>query len=381
MNKRRLTILVLLGVMALAIMPAQAAPDVTPTFVEGNSTCASVGSTGLAFTVNDPVVDVEIHEELDGVAGAMLHVTGVERRKFDFSVEGALIHDVIVKGSGANWYSYGAAPVSVDDDLSIPNGNKLNVIHFCYGEIPNSPPDAVDDAASVLAGGSVQINVLANDTDADVDPLTIDSFTQPANGATVPVDGMPGWIEYTPSEGFAGPDDTFEYTISDGNGGSDTASVTVSVFEGELACGGSTDVETEAGMSAEFFRHGAGCGPAKPFTINFFPEAGPNGEIEFLIDPAFTEASEYTAHLTFDEFDPANPNVQTFTWDLDNPGGALGLAVWCDSVTFVDGVLVDAEPPSGEEGCIASSSTVAVGANEAQTTWWVYFRFDLKTRG
>lgn len=380
MSRRPIAVMAIVGFLAaLAILPAQAAPVVT--FVEGNSNCASIGWAGLSFTVNDPVIGVEIHEALPGIEGAMLHVTGVERKQFDFSVDGAVMHHVIVKGSGANWYSYAAAPVTSDNDLKIPNGNKLNLIHFCYDAAPNNPPVANDDSASVVAGGSVLIDVLANDDDDDDDTLTIDSFTQPTNGEVTVEDGQ---LRYAPEAGFSGADDTFTYMISDGNGGTDTATVTVTVFEGLLACGGDTGpVEGDgSAMSAQFFRHGTECGPAKPFTINFDPETGANGEIEFLIDPLFTEPSEYTARLTFDDFDPANPNEQSFIWDLENPGGALSPAAWCDSVTFVDGELVDADPPGTATGCIASATTVIVGEEgEAQTTWWVYFEFDLKTRG
>jgi hypothetical protein len=46
--------------------------------------------------------------------------------------------------------------------------------------------------------------------------------------------------------------------------------------------------------------------------------------------------------------------------------------------------LLDPEDPEGgrEDGCVASQTTQTVGSDgEAQTTWWVYFLFDLKTRG
>ena len=76
--------------------------------------------------------------------------------------------------------------------------------------------------------------MLANDTDANGDPLTITAVTVPGNGTAVINDGgTPGdpsddTIDYTPAAGFAGTD-TFSYTIYDGNGGTDTATVTVGV--------------------------------------------------------------------------------------------------------------------------------------------------------
>ena len=58
-------------------------------------------------------------------------------------------------------------------------------------------------------------SLLANDTDIDLDTLSIDSFTQPANG-TVAVNGD-GTFTYTPTANFNGAD-SFTYTVADGNG-------------------------------------------------------------------------------------------------------------------------------------------------------------------
>ncbi|MGH1416633.1 MAG: Ig-like domain-containing protein, partial [Pelagimonas sp.] len=99
----------------------------------------------------------------------------------------------------------------------------------------NSDPDAVDDSDSTLLDTAVTIDVLSNDTDPDSDPLSVVSFTPPANGNVT--DNGDGTMTYTPASGFLGTD-TFTYVIEDGNGGSDTATVTVEVTEGG---GGNTD--------------------------------------------------------------------------------------------------------------------------------------------
>jgi hypothetical protein len=90
----------------------------------------------------------------------------------------------------------------------------------------NDPPVAADDSASTDEDTPVTIDVLANDTDADGDALSVDSVTQPANGTAVinPNDT----VTYTPDPDFNGTD-TFDYTVSDGNGGTDTATVTITV--------------------------------------------------------------------------------------------------------------------------------------------------------
>ncbi|SEK22860.1 hypothetical protein SAMN05444354_10139 [Stigmatella aurantiaca] len=94
----------------------------------------------------------------------------------------------------------------------------------------NHPPVANDDAFTVAQNsGATELDVLANDTTApDVgETLSITAATQPANGA---VTFTATRVSFTPNAGFAGPT-TFSYTVSDGRGGTDTATVTVTVTE------------------------------------------------------------------------------------------------------------------------------------------------------
>jgi hypothetical protein len=91
---------------------------------------------------------------------------------------------------------------------------------------PNSPPNAVDDSATTQENTAVTINVVANDSDPNGDPLTVTNVTQPANGTTT--NNGDGTVTYSPNSGFTGTD-TFNYTISDGRGGTDTAQVSVMV--------------------------------------------------------------------------------------------------------------------------------------------------------
>jgi hypothetical protein len=86
----------------------------------------------------------------------------------------------------------------------------------------NHAPTANDDAINAPNGGSIHMDVLANDTDPDGDTLSVQSFTQPAHG-TVTADGT--GLRYT-SDGTPGTF-TFDYTVSDGRGGTDQATVTV----------------------------------------------------------------------------------------------------------------------------------------------------------
>jgi hypothetical protein len=90
----------------------------------------------------------------------------------------------------------------------------------------NHDPDAVDDNITILEdSGANMISVLSNDTDADGDTLSVTAVTQGAHGSVV---NNSTSVSYTPVANFFGSD-SFTYSISDGNGGSDTATVSVTV--------------------------------------------------------------------------------------------------------------------------------------------------------
>ncbi len=89
----------------------------------------------------------------------------------------------------------------------------------------NDPPDAVNDSVSVNEDGSTTVFVKSNDTDPDGDLTFIQSVTQGAHGAVVLSGGLP---VYTPTPNYFGPD-AFTYTLSDGKGGTDAATVSVTV--------------------------------------------------------------------------------------------------------------------------------------------------------
>ena len=83
-------------------------------------------------------------------------------------------------------------------------------------------PVAVADSATAEFNMPVIINVLANDTDVDGGPMTVESTSVPGNG-TVVINSDHS-VTYTPQNDFSGTD-SFTYTL---NGGS-SATVTVTV--------------------------------------------------------------------------------------------------------------------------------------------------------
>ena len=132
-----------------------------------------------------------------------------------------------------------STPVS-ESDIAIGKPDNLN-----NGQ-QNTPPVAADDIATVTAvGQSLQIDVLANDSDLDGDNLDITLSGQPDKGSaqTLTANGGPV-VLYTPDQDFAGQD-SFSYAVADGNGGSDTATVTLEDGTDQGGTGGDTPVPTD----------------------------------------------------------------------------------------------------------------------------------------
>jgi len=88
-------------------------------------------------------------------------------------------------------------------------------------------PIAQADSATTIRNTTVNIPVLANDSDPDGDTLTITAVTQGANGTVTIINGGTR-VTYRPKSGFIGTD-SFTYTVSDGTGNTATATVTVTV--------------------------------------------------------------------------------------------------------------------------------------------------------
>ena len=102
----------------------------------------------------------------------------------------------------------------------------------------NRDPVAVDDSATTVENHAVEVDVLANDSDEDLDPLSVTTQSPVAENGTVACTSS-GTCTYTPAAGFTGGD-SFTYTIADGRGGVDSATVQVAVLASEL--GGKLEV-------------------------------------------------------------------------------------------------------------------------------------------
>jgi hypothetical protein len=93
----------------------------------------------------------------------------------------------------------------------------------------SEPPIAQGDRIATSQGQEVIIYVLNNDADPDGDTLNIVSITEPING-TIAIDEGNSTVTYQPNNSFVGTD-ILNYTITDHNGNTDSAIVTIKVAE------------------------------------------------------------------------------------------------------------------------------------------------------
>ncbi|HET7702552.1 MAG TPA: Ig-like domain-containing protein [Candidatus Limnocylindrales bacterium] len=117
-----------------------------------------------------------------------------------------------------------------DDDFSYTvsdgrGGTDTAPVKVRVAAVPDAP-SAADDAATTPEDTPIDVAVLANDSDADGDPITVSAVGAAIKGT--PAINPDGSVRFTPAVNAVG-DASFEYTISDGNGGTDTASVVVSL--------------------------------------------------------------------------------------------------------------------------------------------------------
>jgi hypothetical protein len=129
---------------------------------------------------------------------------------------------------------FGQLDVKITD-----NGNKLEGKFYRNGNNAildsfsitkgNSAPVANDQTVSASKDTATPITLTA--TDADNDPLTYSTVTQPQHGTISPPGGLgPAARTYTPNTGYLGPD-SFTFTANDGTVDSNEATVSINVVE------------------------------------------------------------------------------------------------------------------------------------------------------
>ena len=148
-------------------------------------------------------------------------VTGPASGTLVLNADGSFGYTPGANFSGSDSFTYTAGDGTLSSE---PITVTINVNALNDGPVGAADEYAVDEDAVLTvdaAGG-----VLANDTDADGDPLTATLVTGPASGTLVL--NADGSFEYTPGANFSGSD-SFTYTAGDGTLSSEPITVTIAV--------------------------------------------------------------------------------------------------------------------------------------------------------
>ena len=169
---------------------------------------------------------------------------------------------------------------------------------------PNKVPNAMDDNLTVKSGESGSVAVLVNDSDPDNDTLEITKFTQGSSG-TVTQNG--GNLVYTPNSTTATAD-SFTYTISDGKGGSASATVYVTIDSTTGTC---PTAPASVAVNSLYYRVDYD-NPAGRYRVYMYPGStpAPNLSLTGQVTLKVPHAAQVAAQFTINDLQSAITNVE-----------------------------------------------------------------------
>ncbi|WP_299485889.1 serine hydrolase [Acaryochloris sp. IP29b_bin.137] len=185
----------------------------------------SPGAEFATFTINirDDEDTVPPQELFDGLVEAEFSLIAADQIPTEDQASIVGISDYTVDANAAS-----STVLFVDTESQLP------------GNLPEPPepptpsnvaPVASNDSYSATAGETLSVDavtgLLANDNDGDGDSLTV-AISSDATISSISLNDD-GSFSYTPKADFVGVD-RFSYAVSDGNGGSDTADVSINVM-------------------------------------------------------------------------------------------------------------------------------------------------------
>jgi hypothetical protein len=205
--------------------------EFTVTVSDGNGGTAS-GSVGVTITpVNDAPVapDVMVATDEDTQLAIAMDATDVDGDALTFAAATQPAHgSVICPGDGSTCVYAPAGDYNGPDSFTytVSDGNggaDAGTIDVVVNPV-NDPPVGGDVPVSIPEDSSISLGVPVSDVDGDT--LTVTVTGAPAHGTASCTTA--GFCSYAPDANYNGTD-AFAYTVSDGNGGTDTGTVSITV--------------------------------------------------------------------------------------------------------------------------------------------------------
>ncbi len=188
----------------------------------------ATNDTGAGFTINEDsaatTIDVLANDALDPQVGGTLTITTLGTTDKGGTVSITQNGTRISYTPAANFQGTEKFTYTITDGLG---HNATATVSMTVNNV-NDNPVATNDTLTAFKDSTASLDVLANDN-SGLDPtetLTISAIsTAPAHGTATIVNGK---VQYVPTTGYTGAD-SFVYTISDGNGGTATATASITV--------------------------------------------------------------------------------------------------------------------------------------------------------
>ncbi|UVO10532.1 retention module-containing protein [Pectobacterium polonicum] len=202
------------------------------TVSDGNGgTTTSTVSIGVRPVNDAPVTaDQSIATDEDTPISGTIVATDVDGDTLRYTVSTQPQHGTLTLDSATGQYTYTPAQDYNGNDrfvVTVSDGNGgTTTSTVSIGVRPvNDAPVTADQSIATDEDTPVSGTIVATDVDGDTLSYTVN--TQPANG-TLTLDGSTGAYTYTPGANFNG-NDRFVVTVSDGNGGTTTSTVSIGV--------------------------------------------------------------------------------------------------------------------------------------------------------
>ena len=191
-------------------------PNNAPTAVDDSTSTSPDVAVTIDVLSND--------EDLDGDTLTVDSLTQPTNGSVLLNADQQITYTPDSNFSGGDSFTYTVADGKGGTDTATVT---VSVFESGGGSGVNNDPIAVADSATTNENVAVTIDVLSNDSDPDGESLAVDSVTPPTNGSVVI--NADQTVTYTPNNNFDGSD-SFSYTVADGQGGTDAATVSVSVL-------------------------------------------------------------------------------------------------------------------------------------------------------
>ena len=311
-----------------------------------------VAVNDIASTDEDIAVEIDVLDndtDVDNDELIIINIVQPDNGTVTQNPDGTLTYTPDANFNGSDEFSY---------EISDGNGGTDTAIVQVFVGIVNDAPVAADDTATTPEDTFINIDVVANDTDTDGDPLTVFTVGDAENGTTEINDN--NTIKYTPDLNFNGVD-TFTYTISDGNGGTASATVTVTVTPvnddpvaiDDLATTAEDNpvninvLSNDSDVDGDTLEVTAVSDPANGTT-----SINPNGTVLYTPDPDFNGEDSFTYTITDNNGGSATATVTVTVTPVDDA-----------PVANNDSITVDEDSTAGVDNQIDVSTNDDIGGD------------------